>query len=70
MSVSDGHAKLIRAAKDLFAKWDRLKESWRDDNCRQFEKKYLDLLQVELHKTQQEMEHIEEILFRIHKECT
>jgi len=70
MSVNDGHAKLIRASKDFFAHWERIKEDWRDDNCRQFEKKYIDLLQAELMKTRQAMDHIDQILFRLRKDCT
>jgi len=70
MSVNDGRAKLMRASKDLFAHWERIKEDWRDDNCKQFEKKYMDLLRAELMKTQQAMDHIDQVLFRLRKDCS
>ena len=70
MSVNDGRAKLIRAARDLLAAWDRAKEDWHDENCRQFEKKYIDMLRAELHKTQQAMDHIDALFLRLRKDCT
>ncbi|KPK75858.1 MAG: hypothetical protein AMJ79_09430 [Phycisphaerae bacterium SM23_30] len=70
MSVYDGRAKLVRAAKNLFVSWERTKEGWRDENSRQFEKKYITLLQSEIHNTQQAMDHIAVLLHRLRQECT
>ncbi len=41
MSTTESRAKLIHAAKKLMADWQQVKEAWRDDNCHQFDKKYI-----------------------------
>ena len=69
MSVYDGRVKVIQAGKDLFAKWDRTKEGWRDEASHQFEKKYLVPLQAELHRTQQAMNRMTALLYRLRQEC-
>ncbi len=69
MGVYDGRARVIRTGKDLFAKWDRTKEGWRDETCLQFEKKYLIPLQAELHRTQQAMDRMTALLYRLRQEC-
>lgn len=69
MSVAESQAKLLRARKDLFAHWDRTGGSWRDENRREFEEKYLDLLCCELGKTTLAMEHIDSILNRLRHDC-
>ena len=69
MSVAESQAKLSRAARDLFVRWDQTTSSWRDENRRQFEKKYLALLRLELSKTKRAMEHIDTVLDRLRHDC-
>jgi hypothetical protein len=69
MSVAESQAKLSRAARDLFVRWDQTASSWRDENRRQFEKKYLVLLRLELNKTKRAMEHIDTVLNHIRHDC-
>lgn len=70
MSVRTGHAKLSRAAKDLFASWRRTKETWRDENSRQFEERYLSLLRSELRKAEAALERMDSVLHRVRHDCS
>ncbi len=69
MGVGESYASLTRAAKDLFACWQRTAGSWRDENRRQFEKNYVALIRSELRKTKQALEHIDTVLSRIRHDC-
>ena len=69
MSVSGSHMKLSRAGKGLLAGWQRIRETWRDENARQFEKKYLAPLQTELRMTQMAMEHIDAMISHLQSDC-
>ena len=69
MGVGESHARLTRAAKDLFACWSQTAESWRDENRRQFEKKYLSLVRSELRKTKQALEQIDTVLNHLRHDC-
>jgi len=70
MNIVAEHAKLARAAKDLFVSWHRVKETWRDENCRQFEEKYISLLRSELRKTELAMERMNVVLNQVRRDCT
>jgi hypothetical protein len=48
MSAFDSRAKLILANKKLLAQWHQTRELWRDENARQFEKKYMSPLEVNI----------------------
>jgi hypothetical protein len=69
MSVNDSYAKLNRAAKDLAVNWQQTLSCWQDENARQFEKKYIMLLQKEMRKAGQAMETMDMLLSRIQREC-
>ena len=69
MSVGESYARLTRAAKDLFACWYQTAGSWRDENRRQFEKKYLSLVRSELRKTELALGHIDAVLNHLRHDC-
>jgi len=70
MSVVEGRAKLIKAGKTLMADWQQVKESWRDENCRQFEKKYISQLETDIRAAAQAMEHIASMLAGARRDCS
>ncbi len=70
MSVGTGQAKLARAAKALFADWQRTKEGWRDENSRTFEEEFLKPLQFEMRKIDQAMAHLDAVLTRVRSDCS
>jgi len=69
MSLKTDYAKLHHGSKELSAGWCRITESWQDENRRQFEQKYISLLQAELRKTQAAMERMDTVLNQIRYEC-
>ncbi len=70
MSVKGGQAKLKQAQKDLLAAWNRVRESWQDDNRRQMEKNLIEPMVRDMHAVQLAMEQMGLLLTRIHSECT
>jgi hypothetical protein len=69
MSVIEGRAKLIKAGKKLMADWYQVKEVWRDENCRQFEKKYIAQLEKDVRAAAQAMEHISAMIAGARRDC-
>lgn len=69
MSVIEGRAKLIKAGKKLMADWHQVKETWRDENCRQFEKKYIAQLETDIRAATQAMEHIAAMIANARRDC-
>jgi len=69
MGIKSEHAKLTRAAKNLFASWGVIKETWRDENSRQFEEKYISLLRSEVRKTELAMGRMDTVLNRVRQDC-
>ncbi len=70
MSIRTGQAKLARAAKALFADWQKAKENWRDENSRIFEEEVLVPLRLELRKIDQAMTHLDAVLTRTRGDCS
>jgi len=69
MGIKSEHAKLTRAAKKLFVSWGVIKETWRDENSRQFEEKYISLLRSEVRKTELAMGRMDTVLNRVRQDC-
>ncbi len=69
MSTIESRAKMIQAAKKLMADWEQAQEVWRDDNCRQFDKKYMAPLQASIRAAAMAMERMETILDSVQKDC-
>jgi hypothetical protein len=69
MSVVQGHEKLVLAAKQLLADWQVLKETWRDENCRQFEDKYIALLESEIRAAALAMDRAQAAIHGARQDC-
>ena len=69
MSVHAGQAKLKTAAKNLAARWQGVKMTWRDDQSRQFEEKYVASLLARLRTAEAAMGHIDMILSQVRRDC-
>lgn len=69
MSVVEGKAKLIQAGKNLVADWQQVREAWRDENCRRFEKKYIARLETDIRAAAQAMDHIAAMLGSARRDC-
>jgi hypothetical protein len=69
VSAIESRAKLIQAAKQLMTDWQQAKEAWRDDNCQQFDKKYMAPLESSIRAAAQAMERMDTMLDSAQQEC-
>lgn len=70
MSASDSRAKLVQATKKLLQDWQRVRETWRDDNCFQFDKKYIAPLEADIRTAVLAMERMAEMIDRARHDCS
>ena len=69
MSTLESRAKLVQAAKKFAAEWENAKETWRDENRRQFEKKYMAPLESDIRAALLAMERIGAMLNGAQHDC-
>lgn len=69
MSTADSRAKLVQASKKLLSDWQRAKAAWRDQNCRQFEKKYVAPLESDIRAAVMAMERIAALIDKAQHDC-
>lgn len=69
MSVIDSRAKLVMAAKKLMADWHQVRESWRDENARQFDQKYMSTLELNIRAAVLAMERMGSALESAQHDC-
>jgi hypothetical protein len=69
VSTIASRARLVQAAKKLMADWEQAQEAWRDDNCRQFDKKYMTPLQSSIRAAALAMERMETLLEGAQQDC-
>ncbi len=69
MSTIESRARLVQAAKKLLADWEQVQEAWRDDNCRQFDKRYMAPLQASIRAAAVAMERMGTVLEGAQQDC-
>jgi hypothetical protein len=69
VSPVEGRAKLIQAAKQLMRDWQQAQEAWRDENCRQFDKKYMAPLELTIRSAASAMERMDAMLDSAQRDC-
>jgi len=69
MSVTAGHGKIKRAAKDLRLHWSEVKLSWHDRNSRMFEDKYITPLLARLNMMELTMGNMISTLGKVRNDC-
>jgi hypothetical protein len=62
-------AKLMQAAKNLMMEWQHVQEAWRDDNCQQFDKKYMTPLELSIRAAALALERMDAMLDSAQREC-
>jgi len=70
MSVVQGHERLVLAAKQLAADWLALKETWHDENCRQFEDRYILPLESEIRSAVLAIDRAQAAIHNCRQECS
>ena len=69
MSIVQGHERLVLAAKQLLAEWQVLKETWRDETSRQFEDRYVSMLESEIRSAMLAMDRAQAAIRSAHQDC-
>jgi len=69
MSAIDSRAKLVQATKKLMLDWYHVKELWRDENCREFEKRYVEPLEASIRTASLAMERMGAMLDKAEHDC-
>jgi hypothetical protein len=69
VSTIESRAKLVQAAKKLMTDWQRAQEAWRDDNCQQFDKKYMAPLEADIRAAALALERMETMLDSAQRDC-
>jgi hypothetical protein len=69
VSTIESRAKFVQAAKKLMIQWQQVREEWRDDNCRQFDKRYMAPLEASIRAAALAMERMEMILESAQQDC-
>jgi hypothetical protein len=70
MSASDSRAKLVQMTKKLLQDWQRVREVWRDENCVQFDKKYIAPLEADIRAAVLAMERIAAMIEKPQYDCS
>lgn len=69
MSTAESRAKLVQAAKKLMADWQQVRETWHDENCRQFDKRYMASLESSIRAAVVAMERMGATLDGAEQDC-
>jgi hypothetical protein len=69
MSLMDSKGTLSRAAKDLFARWNRVREVWSDAQSQEFEKVFLSLIEQDVRSAVGAMDQMDQVIQKIESDC-
>ncbi len=70
MSLSTGKGRLIRATKDLRAKWDRVLDDWDDPVTAKFEHEFLADLETQVRTAISAMDEMGELIDKAKRDCS
>ncbi|MEW6302101.1 MAG: hypothetical protein AB1705_01425 [Verrucomicrobiota bacterium] len=69
MSVRGTKTQLVNLTRDLMVQWEHTKEFWLDARSQEFETKYLVPLQAQVNVTENAVDKLDGILYRVRREC-
>jgi hypothetical protein len=69
MSLNDCKGTIAGAAKDLFARWNDVKDVWSDAQSREFEKNYLLPLEQDVRSALGALDQMNQVLQTIESDC-
>jgi hypothetical protein len=69
MSLGGSKSLLNESTRELFARWEDAKLSWRDSKSRDFERDYLDALPQAVANATRIIEELDLVLSKIHADC-
>ena len=69
MSLGASKAVLAEANRELFARWEEVRQTWRDAKAADFEKEYLSGLPQAVATATRVIEELDLMLSKIHADC-
>lgn len=69
MGLYEGRGNLNKGLKDLMLRWDSTKSDWSDDVASEFEKNYLEPLELALRQAVSAMDQMAQVLSRVDRDC-
>ena len=69
MGLYEGRGNLNKGFKDLLVKWHQAREDWDDIVAQEFEKKYIEPLEMSLRTAVSAMDHMAQIMSRVDRDC-
>ena len=67
--MSASRTRLAGITKELLLKWAQTKESWQDAKCQEFEKHYLEELQLSVDKAVSVIEQLDKLVAKVRSDC-
>ncbi len=69
MGLQESRGKITRSIQDLMALWASTQVHWNDANSEQFDKKYLQPLQMDVRVAAAAMDEMASLMSKIRREC-
>jgi len=69
MNLGGSKSRLMGATKELSLQWSQTKTQWRDARSQEFERRYIQELQVNVDKAVAVIEMLDEVLLKVRKDC-
>jgi hypothetical protein len=69
MGVYEGRGQLAKAIKNLMHRWQETRSSWNDAAAVQFEKKFIEPIEIDLRNAGGAMDHMATVLTQVRRDC-
>lgn len=69
MGVYEGRGQLAKSVRQLMLRWTETRTDWNDSAAENFEKKYLEPLEIDLRTAVSAMDHMATLLNQVRRDC-
>ncbi len=69
MSLGAYRTGLMTMTRELALRWEQTKDGWRDAQCQEFEKQYMEELLASVDKSVAVIEELDKLITRVRSDC-
>jgi len=69
MNLQANKSTLMAVSKELNQNWQQVKDQWQDTKQNEFERTYIETLQVNINMAVEAMEKLDKVLTKIRRDC-
>lgn len=69
MNLQANKSTLMAVSKELNQNWQQVKDKWQDTKQNEFERTYIETLQVNINMAVEAMEKLDKVLTKIRRDC-